>query len=558
MILYWSAILCLSAFLSASDATSSLTSLSVASFKSLSKTTLSHAWELRFNDEHPQEHLFADTSELLTTFSRTSSGQLEFCSRRPVCKKLRRLVETDHTLFLEVDGLPSWYIPENNHPIGFGIPLGFIKDQKLYVNTRLMVSSWTYGNHTVRVGTKVTKSSLCKTNMCFSFDFTFFHGTLEAYEHRWNGIESVYGDETHLFQFMLAIGTVLLLIAGGVGLLVSKWLQHDVNIMGSQAVIQEFGFPENTITWKRLAGDVFRSPRYPTLYLTCVANGCSVLAFVAMLPFGLWWYSFVTPSALLLVSGTSLFVSGVVHASTLHYFSAIVPKRKRTKWKILSYLSWPAICISWNAFVYADRVPSEIVNYTLVDDAAANLALFLFAESALGILSGVLVWSRVSKKCKYAPGKTNKLPINIQTETPIGEILYYMVIPVAINAPTLILHGYTLFNYLLIGVHYDKLFGLSLVTLALGVVAVAMCNIAFRYSSLHRGHHRWWSSILLNVPVAGVFVLHGLLASNTTPTMLLIPFVFSVGICSALAYGAVGFLSNYCFVTYIYKHLKFS
>jgi hypothetical protein len=359
---------------------------------------------------------------------------------------------------------------------------------------------------------------------------------------------------------MVAIGSLMLLVAGGVGMLVRKWIQHDVNLMASCSVIQEFGFEEWTIAWKRLAGDVFRSPTYPTLYLAVVANGCSVLAFVLMLPFYVCLHrQDMTPITLLLVPGTLLFVSGVVHASALHYFAAIVPKRKRTKRLMFAYVSWPALCLSWNAFVYADRVPFEMVKFLPVGGDAANLALGMFGVSFLGISSGVLVWSLFKRRFQYVPGPTNKLPLEIHVEIPISETLYYMAIPVAINAPTLILHGYTLFNYLLIGVHYDRLFGLSLLTLALGVVAVAMCNLAFRYSTLQRGgYHWWWSSILMNVPVSAVFVLHGLMVSSETPTLLLLPFVLSVGLCSALAYSAVGFLSNFWFVIFLYKHLKFS
>jgi hypothetical protein len=131
-----------------------------------------------------------------------------------------------------------------------------------------------------------------------------------------------------------------------------------------------------------------------------------------------------------------------------------------------------------------------------------------------------------------------------------------VLIPFLVMLPPLWIHFRVFYGNMLLGVSHFQLAGLTAATFALSYLAYATFNIAEVYLQLHRGDWRWqWTAVQQNA-MAALAVIIFFMLYFPLPDSETWPLVAILALHSALLLSALGFLSRWIFVRYIYLSLK--
>jgi hypothetical protein len=349
------------------------------------------------------------------------------------------------------------------------------------------------------------------------------------------------------------------------------WLRKDEDIMNNPRIQLEMGL-RKSVTWKRIQKDVFRPPPCRYLFIVVICNGVFLLnatlaglIVVCLLP--LFERSQKTDAFLAVtVILKSAFLQGVIAETLRKSF------RMREDWRLWTVrkgcskllirlpLAFLLLCVAsahyskWHRFD-DDETTSHYATRVLVPMVA------LFSLTTLTVCFG----SSFSLDLKKREGLEKRVLIDevggslIPRATALQRrqaLFVGVLIPFLVMLPPLWIHFRVFYGNMLLGVSHFQLAGLTAATFALSYLAYATFNIAEVYLQLHRGDWRWqWTAVQQNA-MAALAVIIFFMLYFPLPDSETWPLVAILALHSALLLSALGFLSRWIFVRYIYLSLK--
>ncbi|KAF3490619.1 transmembrane 9 superfamily protein member 4 [Arthroderma uncinatum] len=322
---------------------------------------------------------------------------------------------------------------------------------------------------------------------------------------------------------------------------------------------------EEAASWKRLHGDVFRTPAYSGLLAPFVGSGMQLL-FMAIGLLSLSCLGVLNPSFRggFISVGVGLFIFAGVFSG---YFSARLYRtcggqnwRKNT---FITALLFPGLVFSLifvlNLFVWAQASSTALPFGTLV----GLLTLWLLIQVPL-VYAGSWYGYERAKPWSH-PTRTNAIPRQVPVQPwysgTVRGILLAGLVPFAVLFVELV---FLFRNLLQDKAGYYYVFGYLSIVCALSLASIAEMAIITTYGQLCAENHRWWWHSFMVGGSSAVWVflyciwyfftklhIRGFISS-----LLFFSYSFLGCAVYGLLTGTVGFLAAYGFVRRIYSSVK--
>uniref|UniRef100_A0A2P2I9F1 Transmembrane 9 superfamily member n=1 Tax=Hirondellea gigas TaxID=1518452 RepID=A0A2P2I9F1_9CRUS len=319
--------------------------------------------------------------------------------------------------------------------------------------------------------------------------------------------------------------------------------------------------------WKQVRNDVFRSPRHPMLFAAGIGNGCQILVVVTALLILALGGTFdpgnrgtVYVTVLFLYAATAG-ISGYVSAKWYRHF--VGAKRSELDWKIcavataslyvLPFLGVFAV-VNTVAIAYSASTAMPFINILSI---LLLWTVFIFPVTIFGASRG-----RISGEFEL-PCKTSRAPRQVPP-SPWYKHIYLQMFMAGFLPFTAI---YIELHYVFTAVWGDRvytLFGILFVAFILLLLVTSFVTIVLTYFQLTIEDHRWWWRALISGGSTGLFVYAYAIfffayrseMSGVLQGTFFFGYVAMISYAFFLMLGAVGFLSSFQFIKYIYGVIK--
>lgn len=338
--------------------------------------------------------------------------------------------------------------------------------------------------------------------------------------------------------------------------------EAEVDDFGNSDVIDE-GL-EDASGWKRLHGDVFRTPKFGFLLAPLVGSGVQFL-FMAIGLVSLSALGLLNPSFRggFISVGIGLFVFAGLFAG---YFSSRVFRsfdgKDFRQNAMVTALLFPGLCFGLvfvlNLFVWAQASSTAIPFGTLL----AIVFLWLCIQVPL-VYAGAYYGFEKARAWEH-PIKATTIPRQVPAQLwymkPLQSVLLAGLIPFAVVFIEL--------TFVFQSVWQDKTafyytFGFTLVVFALLIVTVAEVTVVTVYVHLCAENYNWWwqsffiggGSALWVFAYSMWYFIFKLHITGIVSSMLFVMYSFMACCVYGLLTGTVGFLTAYAFVRRIYRYV---
>ncbi|XP_039127914.1 transmembrane 9 superfamily member 11-like [Dioscorea cayenensis subsp. rotundata] len=531
----------------------------------------------------------------------TNEAGVFLCSTGPLSSHqvntLKQRIDKQYNVNLILDGLPAIRYTEKDgqNLQGTGYPVGVRSNDSYYVFNHLKFKIMVHKSnvadylHTI-VGFKVTACSHnhiqgvdpefkmydkvsvkinCdpripameikeKNEIMFSYDVSFVESDIK-WPSRWD-IYLEAGDQSHVHWFSIMNSLMIVTILAGIILVilfrtVRRDLMHYENVQQTQ---------EEISGWKLLSGDVFRAPTNPDILCVMVGDGVQILA-MGVITILFAAIGFMSPSSRgALINGMLFFYVALGFAGG--YVSAKLYRTINNG----RFRGWVLVSLK-TSFFFTGIVFIDIImlNFLLWGSQSSG-ALPL---SSFGTL--LLLWSCVSTPLTLVgsyfgarsdliryPTKPRQIPRDIPSQNYPSWM--WTVGAGAIPFATLFMELFFIMSSFWHGqAHY--VFGFLFIVMVLLVLVCAEISLVLTYIELCAEDWQWWwrsfftsGSVAIYVLIYSVLYLVVDLQSLSGPVSAWLYIGYSLLIVFAvfLATGAVGFLSSFCFVYYLFSSVK--
>lgn len=383
------------------------------------------------------------------------------------------------------------------------------------------------------------------------------------YENRNAEVDEVVADDLELHwisvinSFMLVMMLVVFL-----SVVMFRILKRDFSrYMDVEA--GDIGSAEDDSGWKLLHADVFRFPRYLSVF--CALNGAGAQLFVMLtVVLGSSLLGLVKPNKRGGIM-TAFIVLYALTAGVGGYYSARLYRQlggDRWVWNILL-----SVCVIPGPLLV---VFSFLNSVAIWNDSSAALpfgtimivlALFMLVALPLTIIGGIAGRNLAGEF--NAPCRTNKIPREIPQIPGYRSPLILTVAAGCLPFSAVYIELHHIFAAIW-GHSIYKLFGILFLAFVMLVFVTAFTTISLTYIQLASEDHRWWWRAYVSGGITGVFVLsYSVWYYNTSTSMTgFLQAAFYFGYSGMMAYcffvmlGFIGFQSSMVFVRKIYRTIK--
>ncbi|EPS67343.1 hypothetical protein M569_07431, partial [Genlisea aurea] len=397
--------------------------------------------------------------------------------------------------------------------------------------------------------------------LTFSYEVSFEESDIK-WPSRWDSyLKMDGGAKVHWFSILNSLMLVTFL-AGAVLTIFVRSVRRDLASYEdldkeSQAQIQV-----ELSGWKLVVNDVFRVPAKPSLLCVMVGDGVQILA-MAVVTILFAAIGFMSPAS----RGTLLTTMLVLYMALGIVAGYVAVRLGRT---IDPTTEW--IAISWKASCFFPGIAFLILstlNFLLWGSGSTGaipfslfvvlVLMWLFISVPLTLLGGHLATK--APHIEY-PVRMNQIP----REIPSQKLPPWLVVLGAGTLPfgILFIELFFIMSSIWMGrVYY--VFGFLLVVVVLLVAVCMEASVVLTYMYLcNEDWQWWWKSFFASGSVAVYIFLYSIhylvfeLKSLSGPVSALLYVGYSVFIAVVimLATGAVGFVSSFCFVYYLFSSVK--
>jgi len=490
-------------------------------------------------------------------------------------KQLKDAIEDDYFFEIFVDELPMWgYLGEVVHE---EFLLGkSIQGARVYLYPHL---HFTIGfNNDQIVSANVTTDPKRRVDITdvlsggqeivFSYSIEWVHTPEISYEHRMDR----YADstflpssfETHWLSIINSFVLVILLTAF-IAIILMRILKKDFSRY--LEVDEDEATDDSETGWKRINGDVFRSPKAVSLLTAFIGSGAQLFStvLITLLCVILGIFKATKRGALLtaviIIYALCGFIGGFLAGRLYKQLTGTISTN--WQWNIVTTACiFPVplgVVFAWVNTIAWNSSSTAALPITTILLMCSILVFVHFPLTVFGAIVGRNMTSEFKPPCRKNMAAREIPLVNAWYRQPSTQ---------------LIMAGFLPFSAIYIELHYIfaaiwghkiyTLFGILFLAFIMLVIVTSFITIALCYFQLAREDYHWWWTSFWNGGATGLFIFgysfFYLFHRSNMSGWLQLSFYFGyTGIVSyafVMMLGFVGFMSSFSFVQYIYGAVK--
>eukprot|EP00183_Erythrolobus_madagascarensis_P007085 CAMPEP_0185845108 /NCGR_PEP_ID=MMETSP1354-20130828/1162_1 /TAXON_ID=708628 /ORGANISM="Erythrolobus madagascarensis, Strain CCMP3276" /LENGTH=639 /DNA_ID=CAMNT_0028544997 /DNA_START=131 /DNA_END=2050 /DNA_ORIENTATION=+ len=520
-------------------------------------------------------------------------------------KKLKKRIADLYSVRLNMDNMPlvvKGKTRAGSPAYHFGYPLGFVKDDQMFLNNHLKfkvlvhhspyvpgataaaatarvvgfeVEPWSVGHDIDDKSGGAVKSLTCPVKagvkpqkvedgatVWFSYDVTFEDSPV-AWATRWDPLMNA-NPELKQIQWFSIVNSFMIgiFLTALVGTILLRTLLRDF-VRYNQ--LEEEDEQEDVTGWKLVHGDVFRAPQAPAMLAVVYGTGAQ-LFWITLVTLAFAVLGFLSPANRggLLTALVTFFVlaSTISGYSAARLYSAIEGGEARRLVTMGSAFFFPGIMFAvffcLNLLLWAYRSSGAMSFLTLV----LLLVMWFGVSVPLVFLGAYLGYKQ--KPIEF-PVRTNQIPRQIPPP-PFGVpkasyLLVAGVLPFGVVFMELVFILNSIWQN---QVYY--MFGFLLLVFVILVLTCAEMSIVFTYLVLSNEDYKWWWQAFLTSGSSGIYVFlysiyylmtqPGFRGINIASICIYTGYMALVSAAFFLMTGFVGFFASFTFVRKIYAAIR--
>jgi len=368
-------------------------------------------------------------------------------------------------------------------------------------------------------------------------------------------------DKIHWFAILNSL-LILLFLSGMVAMILLRTLHRDITKYNELATAEE---KQEDTGWKLVHGDVFRRPKYSTLFSVSVGTGLQILGMCGVtLLFAL--IGLISPSrrGFLLQGMMLLFaIMGSFAGYSAARISKIFDETDPMRWKMTTLMTacfYPglffAVFFVLNLFIWGEGSSGAVPFPTMF-----AIIILWFGVSVPLVLLGSHAGLR--KPPIELPVKVCQIPRQVPEQPWYGQPT------IAVLAGGILPFGAVFFELMFImnSIWFHRfyyLFGFVAIVLVILVITCAETSIALTYFQLTSENYHWWWTAFFSSGTAGLYLfLHAFYYYSSSlqiegyiPTLLYFGYMGVASVMFSLLTGSIGALSAFFFCRAIYGSIK--
>lgn len=395
----------------------------------------------------------------------------------------------------------------------------------------------------------------------FTYEVQFVKSNIR-WPSRWDAYLKMEGSRVHWFSILNSL-MVIFFLAGIVFVIFLRTVRRDLTRYEELDKEAQAQMNEELSGWKLVVGDIFREPNHSKLLSVMVGDGVQILG-MAIVSIIFATLGFMSPASrgMLLTGMILLYLFLGIAAGYVGVRLWITIKGSSDGWRSVS---WSTACF-FPGIVF---VVLTILNFILWGSKSTGaipislyfvlLSLWFCISVPLTLLGGFL--GTRAEPIQY-PVRTNQIP----REIPARKYPSWLLVLGAGTLPfgTLFIELFFILSSIWLGRFY-YVFGFLLIVFVLLVVVCAEVSVVLTYMHLCVEDWMWWwkafyasGSVALYVFLYSINYLVFDLRSLSGPVsaILYIGYSLIMAIAIMLGTGAIGFLTSFYFVHYLFSSVK--
>ncbi|KAI5662143.1 hypothetical protein M9H77_21466 [Catharanthus roseus] len=395
----------------------------------------------------------------------------------------------------------------------------------------------------------------------FTYEVEFVKSNIR-WPSRWDAYLKMEGSRVHWFSILNSL-MVIFFLAGIVFVIFLRTVRRDLTRYEELDKEAQAQMNEELSGWKLVVGDVFREPNHSKLLAVMVGNGVQILGMAAVsIVFAA--LGFMSPAS------RGMLLTGMI---LVYLFLGIAAGYAGVRlWRTIKGTSEGWRSISWSISCFFPGIVFVILtvlNFILWGSKSTGalpislyfilLSLWFCISVPLTLLGGFL--GTKAEPIQY-PVRTNQIP----REIPARKYPSWLLVLGAGTLPfgTLFIELFFILSSIWLGRFY-YVFGFLLIVLLLLVIVCAEVSVVLTYMHLCVEDWMWWwkayyasGSVALYVFLYSINYLVFDLQSLSGPVsaILYIGYSLIMAIAIMLGTGAIGFLTSFYFVHYLFSSVK--
>lgn len=395
----------------------------------------------------------------------------------------------------------------------------------------------------------------------FTYEVQFVKSNIR-WPSRWDAYLKMEGSRVHWFSILNSL-MVIFFLAGIVFVIFLRTVRRDLTRYEELDKEAQAQMNEELSGWKLVVGDVFREPNHSKLLSVMIGDGVQILG-MAIVSIVFATLGFMSPASrgMLLTGMILLYLFLGIAAGYVGVRVWSTVKGSSDGWRSVS---WSTACF-FPGIVF---VVLTILNFILWGSKSTGaipislyfvlLSLWFCISVPLTLLGGFL--GTKAEPIQY-PVRTNQIP----REIPARKFPSWLLVLGAGTLPfgTLFIELFFILSSIWLGRFY-YVFGFLLIVFVLLVVVCAEVSVVLTYMHLCVEDWMWWwkafyasGSVALYVFLYSINYLVFDLRSLSGPVsaILYIGYSLIMAIAIMLGTGAIGFLTSFYFVHYLFSSVK--
>ncbi|CAI9096824.1 OLC1v1033048C1 [Oldenlandia corymbosa var. corymbosa] len=363
--------------------------------------------------------------------------------------------------------------------------------------------------------------------------------------------------EIHWFSIINSC-TIVLLLTGFLGAMLTRIIRND---------FIRYRYDENSMNdqeergWKYIHGDVFRFPKYKSVFAAAIGCGTQLFAstvFIFLLRFVGYFHPQNQGDLLMALLGVNAVTSGIAGYTASSFYRQL----EGTDWVQNLLLTWSLL----NVPLFLTFCPLNSIAVAFSPSAALpfgtvmNIILLWTLVTASSVLLGGIMGKNRRREFQV-PCHNSKYPREIP-----GQPWYRCTISQMAMA------GFFSFSAIYIELYHvlqsvrghkiDTIFSILFVVFIILLIVTAFVTVALTYFQLAAEDHQWWWRSFLCGGSTGIFIFIYCLFYCQSEMFSFIQTSFFLGYMACICYGfflmlgTLGFLSALYFVCHIFLSIK--